>query len=243
LIQHPLGLLGLAALGGSAEACLGRTRRAIAAFLALRAGAAVRWAGFSLAAAVVISLLASLVLPYPQLDLEPKQPLLLGDFLTRVLVTMATMFRLRDPNFLLFSTFWGGFGWLDTMPDSIFLSAFALLSAVGLIIVLLHIARTQDVRRFVWLVALGLGSMIALVVYALSIYRLPMALQGRYLIGWYLPVLSVIASAAILAEPSAARPGHGLRAITARVPRPVALLGLSGLVHTYCLGFILRRYF
>jgi hypothetical protein len=67
-----------------------------------------------------------------------------------------------------------------------------------------------------------------------------MALQGRYLIGWYLPVLATIAGGVVLADaPTGQAPWPSLR----RVPRSVPLLVLSGLVHTYCLCFILWRYF
>ena len=243
LIQQPLGMVGLAALAGTAEVSLRPPRLAVAGAWAHWAGAAVRWAGFALVGAVILSLVGSLFLPYPQLELEPARPLSARDLLIRTLATTATMFRLRDPNFLLFSTFWAGFGWLDTMPDPVFLSALALLTAVCLVGLLLHLAHRRDVRRFLWLLALGLGSTLALVIFALSIHNLPMALQGRYLIGWYLPVLSVIGSWAALAEAPTATATRGLPAILGRVPRPVALLALSGLVHTYCLCFILWRYF
>ncbi len=243
LIQQPQGMVGLAALGGAAEVSLRPPRLAVAGAWARWAGAAVRWAGFALVGAVILSLVGSLFLPYPQLELEPARPLSARDLVIRTLATTATMFRLRDPNFLLFSTFWAGFGWLDTMPDPVFLSALALLTAVCLIGLLLHLAHRRDVRRFLWLLALGLGSTLALVIFALSIHNLPMALQGRYLIGWYLPVLSVIGSWAALAEAPTATATRGLPAILGRVPRPVALLALSGLVHTYCLCLILWRYF
>jgi hypothetical protein len=240
LIEHPSGIFGLAALAATAEVSLGRLRRRVAGAWGPAAGTGVRFAGFALAGAVVVSLLGSLVLSYPNLELKPVQPLSSGGFVTRILATTATMFRLRDPNFLLFSTFWAGFGWLDTMPDPVFLSFLALLTAICLISLLLHLARHREVRRFLWFLALGLGSMAALVIYALSIYNLPMALHGRYLIGWYLPVLATIAGGVVLADaPGAQGPWPSVR----RVPRPVPLLVLSGLVHTYCLCFILWRYF
>jgi hypothetical protein len=243
LIEHPWGTAGLAALAGAAEVGFARLRRTFSQAWARPAGIFVRWAALALAAAVGLSLLGSLFLSYPQLELEPLQPLSRTAFATRILATMATMFRLRDPNFLLHSTFWAGFGWLDTMPDATFLSTLALLTAACLIALLLYLARHRDVRRFFWLLALGLGSAIALVIYALSIHGLPMALQGRYLIGWYLPVLSVIGSGVVLTESPMATVVESRLAILGRIPRPAALLALCALVHTYCLCFILGRYF
>ena len=55
---------------------------------------------------------------YPQLELEPKHALTAPERVAAVLATMATMFRLSEPNFLLSSSFWVGFGWLDTMPEA-----------------------------------------------------------------------------------------------------------------------------
>jgi hypothetical protein len=243
LIEHPWGIAGLAALAGAAEVGFARLRRTFPQDAARSAGTVVRWAALALATAVGLSLLGSLFLPYPQLELEPLQRLSRPAFATRILATMATMFRLRDPNFLLHSTFWAGFGWLDTMPDATFLSTLALLTAACLIALLLYLARHRDVRRFFWLLALGLGSAIALVIYALSIHGLPMALQGRYLIGWYLPVLSVIGSGVVLAESQMAKGAQHRWAIRGGISRPVALLAICGLVHTYCLCFILGRYF
>ncbi|HXB57612.1 MAG TPA: hypothetical protein VN461_22820 [Vicinamibacteria bacterium] len=243
LVEHPWGIAGLAALAGAAEVGFARLRRALPQAWARPAGTVVRWAALALAVAVGLSLLGSLFLSYPQLELEPLQPLSRPAFTTRILATMATMFRLRDPNFLLHSTFWAGFGWLDTLPDATFLSTLALLTAACLITLLLHLARHRDIRRFFWLLALGLGSALALVIYALSIYGLPMALQGRYLIGWYLPVLSVIGCGVVLAEPPKARSAQHPVAIPDRISRPAVLLALCGLVHAYCLCFILGRYF
>ncbi len=243
LIEHPWGIAGLTALAGAAEVALARLRRRFPDDWAHTAGRVVRWAALALAAAVGLSLLGSLFLPYPQLELEPLQRLPRAAFVTRILATMATMFLLRDPNFLLHSTFWAGFGWLDTMPDETFLSIPTFLTAASLITLLLHLARHGDVRRFLWLLALGLGSAIALVIYALSIHGLPMALQGRYLIGWYLPVLSVIGSGVVLTESPMALVARGRLAILDRIPWPAALLALCGVVHVYCLCFILGRYF
>jgi hypothetical protein len=250
LIEQPPGIFGLAALAGTAEVSLGRLRRRVAGVWGPAAGTAVRCAGFALAGVVAFSLVGSLFLSYPRLEAGAEQWLAPRDFVTRVLATAATMFRLRDPNFLLFSTFWAGFGWLDTMPDSVFLAACALLTATCLIGLLLHLARQRDVRRSLWFLALGLGSAVALAIYARSMYNyahsvypIPMNLHGRYLIGWYLVALSVIGSGAAWALARVATPAPVPRTNIGRIPEPAALLVLSSLLHTYCLCFILTRYF
>ena len=68
-----------------------------------------------------------------------------------VVGTMATMFRLADPNFLLSSTFWVGFGWLDTMPGPPFQALLVLLVGLALCALLLRIARRGEGRRLLWL--------------------------------------------------------------------------------------------
>jgi hypothetical protein len=250
LILNPPGIFGLAALAGTAEVSLGRLRRRVAGAWGPGAGTAVRCAGFVLAGVVALSLIGSLFLSYPRLEAGAERWLAPRDFVTRVLATAATMFRLRDPSFLLFSTFWAGFGWLDTMPDSVFQAVCALLTAICLIGLLLHLARQRDVRRSLWLLALGLGSTVALAIYAWSMYNyahsvypIPMNLHGRYLIGLYLVVLSLIGSGAAWALARVATTAPVPRTNVGRIPGPAALFVLSSLLHTYCLCFILSRYF
>jgi hypothetical protein len=68
-----------------------------------------------------------------------------------------------------------------------------------------------------------------------------MALQGRYLIGWYLVFLTLAGS--WLAGIAPSRPAADT---TPRLPawlQLALLLPLTVGLHAYCLGFILRRYF
>jgi hypothetical protein len=95
------------------------------------------------------------------------------------------------------------------------------------------------VRRFIWLSILGVGAMVSLVLYSLLTQDLPLALSGRYLIGWYLAVLAVFGASLTFegrASPTATTAGVGAR-------RTALLLLVAGSSHLYCLSFILRRYF
>ncbi len=243
LLGYPAAAACVVALAAVLEVSLGPLRAGVATRLARPAAKLMRWGALTLAVLVVLCLVGSLFLPYPQLELEPRQPLTSTERVFRVLTTMATMFRLRDPNFLLHSSFWVGFGWLDTMPGPPFLSLLALLTAVALVGLLLYLARQRQVRQCLWLLALGLGATLALVLYTLTTQDLPMALQGRYLIGWYLVILAVIGSWIALVEPPSPRMLNGRLAGVARIPRTAVLLALSGVLHVYCLAFILWRYF
>jgi hypothetical protein len=80
--------------------------------------------------------------------------------------------------------------------------------------------------------------MTALVLYTLATQVVPLALSGRYLIGWYLAVLGVVGTVLALGpRPSASAPPPS------GAPRAAALLLLAGPIHVYCLCFILARYF
>jgi hypothetical protein len=243
LLGHPAVVAALAIPAAVLESSLARLRPAVARALAQPAAKVMRWSAFALAAAVVLSLVGSLLVPYPHLEREPRFPLTATERAFEVLATMATTFRLRDPDFLLFSTFWTGFGWVDTIPGPAFQALLALLTAIALIGLLSHLAQSRQVRRAFWLVTLGLGATVSLILYTLATQHLPMALQGRYLIGWHLVVLTAIGSWIALFEglPSGARGGRLLR--VARLPRAGVLLVLGGAIHVYCLCFILWRYF
>ena len=89
--------------------------------------------------------------------------------------------------------------------------------------------------------ALGLGALASLAVYTLSTQDRETALQGRYLIGWYLCVLAGCGGSLALGRDAPSVPdvspegGGGTRA--------AFLLVLAGAIHVYCLAFVLQRYF
>lgn len=243
LLDQPALAGGLVVVAASVEVALGPLRNAVGTRVARFAEELVRWVAIGLAVLVVASLIGSVLVAYPHLELEPPRPLTVGERVVSVLTTTATMFRLRDPDFLLFTSFWAGFGWLDTIPPRRFLSLLSLLTGAVSVGLFLHLARGRQVRRFLWLLALGLGAAGSLVVFTLATQDLPMALQGRYLIGWYLVVLTVLGSWLALAD----RPPSGLVETSGRLPtllpRGALLLVLAATVHVYCLCFILGRYF
>jgi hypothetical protein len=239
ILAYPVAGALLFAPGAVIEVTLQPVREAAAARLSGRAGRLLKWTALGLAALVVLSLVGSLFLAYPQFDRDPPRPLTASERVSAVLATMATMFRLREPNFLLSSTFWVGFGWLDTMPGSAFQTLLLLLVAGAVVALLLHIAQNREVRRFAWLVTLALGATASLALYTLSTQHVPKALQGRYLIGWYLAILAVVGtSLALIGHANAGEP-----APPAGASRAAFLLLVAGSIHTYCLSFILRRYF
>ena len=241
LLGHPLAVIAAAVAGAALERALGGIRAELALRLDARARIMVARAGTVFAVAVWLSLAASLLVHYPQLPLEPAQPLTAPERLGAALATMATMFRLTDPNFLLASSFWVGFGWLDTMPGPALQGLLVALAGASLAVLLTTVARRRQVRRFLWLLIVAIGALLALVVYTLSTQDRVTTLQGRYLIGWYLCVLAVCGSALVLDRCAGPDPGYPV--LRTGSLRAALLLAVAGSVHVYCLSFVLRRYF
>jgi hypothetical protein len=230
----PLAVVGVA-VAAVLEVALGWVRPALGRVLDRPATSLARWAALGLAGLVVLSLVASLFMPLPQIALEPPRPLTLEERLRDVLGTTATLFRLREANFLLGTSFWLGFGWLDAIPDGLMEPLLVLLTAAATLALLLQLARRPDSRRMTWLALLGAGGFVTMALYTIVTQSLPMALHGRYLIGWYLVFLTIAACGLAGVD----REGKG-----GPPPwLPGALLVVAGSIHAYCLCFILRRYF
>ena len=239
LLARPAATFVLAAVAASLELALAGPRRWLSTRLAVVAPTFARRAALVLAIGVLLSLALSLVLHYPQLELEPRRVLTASERVTAVLATMATMFRLSQPNFLLSSSFWVGFGWLDTSPKPWLEAGVTALLAGMLVLLLWHIARKAEARRLLWLLILGAGGAAALVFYTLTT-QVAKPLHGRYLIGFYLCLLAVACSALTMDHRSPAAAAAGRPTGTARAG---FVLVAVGLLHTYCLAFVLARYF
>jgi hypothetical protein len=243
LLTQPLAVGALAVFGYSAERALTPVRARLAGPLGSAARRLVPRATTALSAGVAASLLGSLLLRYPQLPTETTYALPLGERVAAVLTTMATLFRLDQPSFLLASSFWVGFGWLDTIPGPVLQGLLVALTGLALVWLLRDVGRRADGRRFAWLMVIAAGAVLALVFYAAATQGRVSTLVGRHLIGWYLCLLAVIGTALTL-EP---RTGGEGGATSAGAPRgggrAAALLVVAGGVHVYCLWFVLQRYF
>ncbi|MFN8093758.1 MAG: hypothetical protein U0599_16365 [Vicinamibacteria bacterium] len=234
----PWPLVVVVLLGLGLEASLSTPRARLASALGRPARSLAGRGASSLAALVVLSLVASLVLPLPDFPLEPSHPLTLRERLVSVLATSATLFRLREPNFLLGTSFWVGFGWLDTIPGPAFQAFVVVLVAAATVALLLGLARPPQARRAAFLALLAAGGAASLALYTIVTQGEAMALHGRYLIGWYLVFLA-IAGCGVAGVGRAE--GNGTKRLARAAP--ALLLVALGAIHTYCLCFILRRYF
>jgi hypothetical protein len=239
LLSRPVVTVALAAGVALVEIALRRPREWFTAQLAAAGPRLVRGSAVALSGLVLLSLAGSLLVRYPQLELEPRRALSAAERVSAVLATTATMFRLREPNFLLATSFWVGFGWLDTSPGPLFQAALVVLLAAALLLLLRHIAKHSQGRRLLWLLVLGAGGALSLVLYTLTT-QVSKPLHGRYLIGWYLCLVAVVGSVLTFESRPRALAEAGPASSTGRA---ALLLVVTGLIHTYCLSFILARYF
>lgn len=158
-------------------------------------------------------------------------------YFIQVAATTVTAFRWTHPSMLLSSSFWTGFGWLDTMPPYQFISILMTLTAASLIGLMVFVMTRRDVRLFATLMIVAVGGIVTLLGYVYSSYSTLTNLHGRYLIGWNLIVVAVCWTWPAMA---ASRPAPVGRHWPSRV---AWLLITAGLIHSYAARFVLQRYF
>jgi hypothetical protein len=191
-----------------------------------------RTAGYGLAALVALSLALSVIVTFPTLATrEVAPPPNVQAYVSRVLTVGLTSLRLTEPDLLLSTSFWGGFGWIDAVLPAGLVIALTTIVAAALLLTGLSIARRRDIRQTVWIVMLGAGGTASLAAYAVSNYFVNRNLHGRYLVGLYVATLLASWTVPIL---------HGERS---KVPVRVLVVATVIAIHAYALPFVLLRYF
>jgi hypothetical protein len=239
LRDHPGWFVMMAPIGFAIEmitSCIRRRWRTPGRFVT----GMTRWLCYGVAAAVVSSLLVSLFVTYPGLEtLENNAVASARIYATRVVMVGLSGFRLVRHDLLVSSSFWGGFGWIDAVPGDGLVSVLVLLNAAAAIGLLVHVGRSGQVRRAVWLGVLTCGWVGALVLYAVSSYYLRRNLMGRYLVGLYVSSLAVFWVAAALLP---RRRPSGLMWVDS-ISREWLIAAAACGIHGWALRFILMRYF
>ncbi len=188
---------------------------------------------------VIGNLVASLLVPLPHLtSAAESSSVTLSGYVLQALATTATPFRFTDPDFLLSTTFWGAFGWVDTILPKLMLALLSVSCAVATLVMLRELSRTKDVRQFCWLIGMALAFFAALAVYAAAMYWSAPDLHGRYLIGAYLIAIVIAWSPSLCSGDHGAVPGSTLGDWLARAAWLVVGVG-----HACALATILTRYF
>jgi hypothetical protein len=209
-----------------------------------------RVAGLAAVAMVVASMIGTFSQDLPHATvLRPA----VSDYVADVVRTVGTTFRFRDPDPYLSMSFWVGFGWLDTMPAPAFVVALTTAVGLALAALLWKLGMERDARRLLLLAVYAVACCVSLMLYAASVHSLNRVLVGRYLIGLYLVMLVIswsglllfVSSAGLKSSATAISSPESRRrtSLLSETPLAAGLLTLCGVVHSYCLSFIVMRYF
>jgi hypothetical protein len=222
----------------AAEWSLCRIRAVAGSRLRAAAHTAAQAGAWTATAAVAALMIGSVLLTYPVLArIDPLNRPAAMEYTYDVLRAALTTFRFARPDYMTSVTFWGGFGWLETIPGNGFVSLLAGGTGLALMGLLIHVARTSDARRAFGLAGALVGFVLSLAAYALSVSQLvPVDLVGRYLFGLYLSMVLICWSG--LAWISNGEEDRRLQSIVSLC----CVLACTG-VHAYCLRLILHRYF
>lgn len=198
-----------------------------------------RWTAVGAATAVALLMIGSIFLRYPVLaTIDPlnRPPAL--EHTRDALWAGLTMLRFSAPDYRTSVTFWGGFGWLETLPSDWFVSLLTGGTGLALIGLLIYAARRADTRRMFFLGVALAGFAAGLAAYALSLSQVEVAIDlgGRYLFGLYLSLVLICWSGMALI-PNGSSAGRVQTAVST-----ACVVACTG-VHVYCLRLLLYRYF
>ncbi|MBA3638102.1 MAG: hypothetical protein H0W53_02255 [Acidobacteria bacterium] len=221
------------------ELSLSRLRSRSGARLRSAVAGITRWSAVAAAAIVSLLMIGSLFIRYPVLatiDPSNRPPAL--EYTGDALWAGLTMLRFGGPDYRSSVTFWGGFGWLETLPSDRFISLLTAGTGVALVALLLHVAKTSETRRAFFLAACLSGFAATLAAYAFSLTRVETAidLAGRYVFGLYLTTVVICWSGIALIPEGTSRPR--LRSLLSSG----CVVACTG-IYVYCLRLILYRYF
>lgn len=230
---HPI-VIGLFALFMTvSEQVCSRIRNSVTPALKARISRILSVTGTAMAVIALALFTGAFFIEYPDLPrVDVAHPPDATRYALRAALVGATLFRFGSPDRFTSTTFWGGFGWLETSPPHWFVSLLAGASGMALVVLLLWLSRVKATRRMLWLLFAQAGFFTALAAEAYTLASTTLAdLHGRYLVGLYLVALVIVWSVlALVARTSA---GKDLFACTFA----------SVAIHAYCLSLILCRYF
>lgn len=248
LVGSPWLLTLAAPLLAGLEWAFGRLRAQAGHPLRAAVRAVTRWAALSAAAVVTVVMVGSIFVRYPvvaSIDALNRPPAV--EYAGDVVWAGLTILRFAGPDYRTSVSFWGGFGWLETLPSDWFVSMLTGATGLALVSLLVQIGRTLDTRRAWFLAAAVAGFWTSLAAYALSLGQIANAsslqkvelaidISGRYLFGLYLAMVVTCWSGLSLipSGPSRNRPQSAVA-----LGCVVACTG----IHAYCLRLILYRYF
>ncbi len=208
-----------------------------------------RGAAIAAASAVAALMIGSVFFRYPVLaTIGPLNRPQAMEYARDALWAGLSILRFAAPDYRSSVTFWGGFGWLETVPSDWLVSLLTGATGLALIGLLIQIARTSDTRRTLFLAAAVAGFAGSLVAYAVSLSQIASAMSsewkvesaidfsGRYVFGLYLSMV-VMCWSGITLLPN----GPSDRRLQQTVSMGCVLSCMG--VYAVCLRLLLYRYF
>jgi len=125
---------------------------------------------------------------FPNIELRTTFPL--DQYFSKSIFNFFTGFSPRKPTFLLQSTFWGGFSWLEALLPHFVIRLLGTLSGIGMILFCLSIWKRRDGKQTIMLYSLILTVIIVLLATTFGAYSTKMNLHGRYILSVYLLFLA-----------------------------------------------------
>ena len=224
------GVLTLVFAALTALAMVDRRRQADSIDADRRAGGLLR-AGCWVAAAIICAgIIASMFVTLPAVRfLGVGAPTAPGAYVLEVLKSAVFPFRVAQQDYMLSTTFWGSFGWMNLpLPDAV-LGLLSSLTGLALTAQLVFCARRGSRRDCSWAIAILAGTFASLLVCAGLAVAAQADVHGRYTMGLYLPVLLYAFS------------GPAARTVPRGVTLAVPLVAAA--VQAYALFFLAARYF
>lgn len=215
-----------------AAMCVGDLRRAVPSTATTLTNGG-RFAALAGAIAIVASLVGSLLIDYPVLEtVSLSAPPPIARYLGSATLSALTWPRLRHHDFLLSTSFWGAFGWLDRLLPEWAITVCVTASSVAVIALLVSASRRRDAVLMKSLAVIALGAVASFLAYVVVTLKTSPDVHGRYLLGLYLCVLVVISTVSVSDD----SPGSGGW-------RNAMHVGIPILGHALTFAFVISRYF
>jgi hypothetical protein len=151
-------------------------------------------------------------------------------YVQHVLTSALSQPRVSGADFLLWTSFVGGFGWIDTLLPQSFVASLTIVLSAAAIYLLVHVARNDDPRLGTGLLLIAGGVLVGLIGCALGAYGLQRNVHGRYMIGNYLVILALLGALPLWAK-------------LGRVRSELVVLAVALAGHAVALSVIASRYF
>lgn len=156
-----------------------------------------------------------------------------GEYAWSVIRTLATAARVREFDFLTWTSLWGGFGWINPVLPSPAIAVVTIAVSLGAAGTLSLYARDPDGRAALMAVCVVAGIAASAAAAAVSSFGLHRDVHGRYLIAGCVVGMCVLVAPFLLYN--GRRIGESARS--------AALYAFVCALHGYALNFLLEKYF